>query len=337
MAGHSGKKAIVAALLANAGIAVAKFVAFLITGAASMLAESIHSVADSSNQGLLLLGQSRARRRSSPEHPFGYARERYFWAFVVAIVLFTLGGAFSMFEGYEKLKHPEELGSIWWAVGVLVFAIVLESFSLRTAIRESAAAKGSQSWWSFVRTAKTPELPVVLLEDIGALFGLIFALAGVSLAEITGNSRFDALGSIVIGVLLAAIGILLAVEMKGLLIGESASEPDMDAIRETLGTSPHVRRILDLKSQHLGPEELLVAAKVELDPELSFRDVTRALDDAERRIRERMPTAVHLYVEPYLAGAGGPGDEAGPRGGASEGGSNEPASGPSSSSPSPSA
>ncbi len=326
MAGHSGKKAIVAALLANAGIAVAKFVAFLVTGAASMLAESIHSVADSSNQGLLLLGQSRARRRPSPEHPFGYARERYFWAFVVAIVLFTLGGAFSMFEGYEKLKHPEELGSIWWAVGVLVFAIVLESFSLRTAIRESAEAKGSQSWWSFVRTAKTPELPVVLLEDIGALFGLIFALGGLSLAELTGDSRFDALGSIVIGVLLAVIGILLAVEMKGLLIGESASRPDMDAIREALGTSPHVRRVLDLKSQHLGPEELLVAAKVELDAELSFADVAGAIDDAEQRIRERIPSAVHLYVEPGLAKGAGSAVHAG--------GSTEPASGPSRPSPS---
>ncbi len=329
MAGHSGKKAIVAALLANAGIAVAKFAAFLATGAASMLAESIHSVADSSNQGLLLLGQSRARRRPSSEHPFGYARERYFWAFVVAIVLFTLGGVFSMFEGYEKLKHPEELGSAWWAVGVLVFAIVVESFSLRTAVKESAQAKGSQSWWSFVRTAKTPELPVVLLEDLGALLGLVFALVGVGLAEITGNSRFDALGSIVIGVLLAGIGILLAIEMKGLLIGESASTPDMDAIRETLGTSPHVRRVLDVKSQHLGPEELLVAAKVELDAELSFGEVARAIDDAESRIRERIPSAVHLYVEPDLPGRRQGGDDGS--------GVSEPASGASSSYPSPSA
>jgi cation diffusion facilitator family transporter len=326
VAGQSGKKAIVAALLANAGIAIAKFVAFLVTGASSMLAESIHSVADSSNQGLLLLGQSRARRQASPEHPFGYARERYFWAFVVAIVLFTLGGAFSMFEGYEKLRHPEELSSIWWAVGVLAVAIILESFSLRTAVRESAAAKGSQSWWSFVRTAKTPELPVVLLEDIGALFGLIFAMAGVTLSEITGNSRFDALGSIVIGILLAGIGILLAVEMKGLLIGESASKPDMDAIKETLGSSPGVQRILELRSQHLGPEELLVAAKVELDADLSLQDVVRAIDDAEQRIRERIPSAVHLYVEPDLAGHGAEPD--------AEPGATEPASGPSSPPPS---
>jgi cation diffusion facilitator family transporter len=310
VAGHSGKKAIVAALLANLGIAIGKFVAFLATGAASMLAESIHSVADSSNQGLLLLGLTRAQREPSPEHPFGYARERYFWSFVVAIVLFTLGGVFSMFEGYEKLRHPEHLGGVEWAVGVLVVAIVLESFSMRTAVRESAAAKGKQSWWSFVRTSKTPELPVVLLEDLGALLGLIFALAGVGLAELTGNSRFDALGSIVIGVLLAAIGILLAVEMKGLLIGESASKADVTTIEDALSDSPHVRRVLDVRSQHLGPEELLVAAKVELDAALSFEEVSAAIDGAEARIREAIPSAVHLYVEPDLAdgstGATGP-------------------------------
>jgi len=327
VAGHSSKKAIVAALLANLGIAVAKFVAFLVTGASSLLAESIHSVADTSNQGLLLLGQNRARRKPSAEHPFGYARERYLWAFVVAVVLFTLGGLFSMFEGYEKLRRPQELGSVWWAVGVLLVAMALESLSLRTAVRESAEIKGSQSWWSFVRTAKTPELPVVLLEDMGALCGLTFALVGVALAEVAGNSRFDAIGSIAIGTLLAGIGTLLAVEMKGLLIGESASSPDIEAIREALGASPHVRRILDLRSQHLGPEELLVAAKVELDAELSFRDVARAIDEAQRRIRERMPSAVHLYLEPDLADEGGPGQP---------GGATEPDSSPSSSSPSPS-
>ncbi|MDQ3569170.1 MAG: cation diffusion facilitator family transporter [Actinomycetota bacterium] len=300
MAGHSGRKAIIAALVANAGIAVAKLVAFLATGAASMLAESIHSVADSSNQGLLLLGRSRSQRKASPEHPFGHARERYFWSFVVAIVLFTLGGVFSIFEGYEKLRHPEHLGSITWAVTVLVVAIVLETFSLRTAVRESAVAKGQQSWWSFIRTAKTPELPVVLLEDIGALLGLVFALVGLGLADLTGNSRFDALGSVVIGVLLAGIGLLLAVEMKSLLIGESASPVDEGAIREALGKSPHVRQVIELRSQHLGPDELMVAAKVELDADLSFRDVARVIDDAEARVRERLPAAIHLYVEPDL-------------------------------------
>lgn len=306
MAGHSGQKSIVAALLANLGIAVLKMLAFVATGAASMLAESIHSVADSSNQGLLLLGHRKARKGPSPAHPFGYGRERYFWSFVVAVVLFTLGGVFSMVEGYEKLKHPEELNSIWWAVGVLVGAILLELFSFRTAIRESAAAKGDQSWWSFIRTAKTPELPVVLLEDLGALVGLFFALGGIGLAELTHNPRFDALGSMAIGVLLAGIGLLLAFEMKGLLIGESPSAEDIDAIDDALRSSPHVRRLIDVRSQHLGPDELLVAAKVELEGNLSFADVALAIDGAEARLRRRVPAVVHLYVEPDFHGDGAP-------------------------------
>lgn len=318
MAAHSGKKAIVAALLANAGIAVAKFVAFLVTGAASMLAESVHSVADSSNQGLLLLGHHRAVKEASPEHSFGYGRERYFWAFVVAVVLFTLGGVFSMFEGYEKFRHPEELESVWWAVGVLVVAIVLESFSFRTAVREAASAKGNRSWWSFIRTSKTPELPVVLLEDLGALVGLVVALGGVGLAEVTHDPRFDALGSMAIGLLLAGIGFLLAFEMKGLLIGESASPQERETIDQVLRSSPHVRRLIEVRTQHLGPEELLVAAKVELDGEMSFHDVAEAIDGTEARLRQRLPSAVHLYIEPDFhgaqSGAAATGREAAPSG-----------------------
>ncbi len=302
MAAHSGRKAILAALLANAGIAVAKFVAFLVTGAASMLAESIHSVADSSNQGLLLLGHHRAEKKASPQHPFGYGRERYFWAFVVAVVLFTLGGVFSIMEGYEKFRHPEELGSAWWAVGVLVVAIVLECFSFRTAVKESAPLKGDRSWWSFIRTSKTPELPVVLLEDVGALVGLVIALVGVGLAELTDEPQFDALGSVAIGLLLAAIGFLLAFEMKGLLIGESASPKETEAIDKALRSSPRVRRLIEVRTQHLGPEELLVAAKVELDGYMSFDDVAEAIDDAEARLRQQVPSAVHLYIEPDFHG-----------------------------------
>jgi cation diffusion facilitator family transporter len=313
VAGHSGRKAILAALVANLVIAVAKFVAFLASGAASLLAESIHSLADSSNQGLLLLGLHKAGKGPSADHPFGYARERYFWSFVVAVVLFTLGGVFSMIEGYEKLRHPHELSSVGWAVGVLVFGIVLESFSFRTAVRESAAAKGDASWWSFIRTSKSPELPVVLLEDLGAMVGLLAALAGVGIAELTHDPRFDAVGSIIIGVLLAAIGILLAIEMKGLLIGESPSRRDMDTLGEALRTSPHVRRVIEVRSQHLGPEELLVACKVELEGPLSVRGVAEAIDAAEARVRERLPSARHVYLEPDLHGgdvarATGPGE-----------------------------
>ena len=307
MAEHSGQKAILSALFANLGIAVAKMVAFLATGAASMLAESIHSVADSSNQGLLLLGRRRSEKRPSEVHPFGYGRERYFWSFVVALVLFSLGGVFSLVEGYEKLRHPSELGSIWWAVGVLVVGIVLECFSFRTAIHEAKAAKGDRSWWSFIRTAKSPELPVVLLEDLGALVGLVVALAGVSLSELTHNPRFDAAGSMAIGFLLAAIGVLLSVEMKGLLIGESASPLEMETISQALGSSPNVRRLLEVRSQHLGPQELLVAAKVELAPGLSAEEVANAIDGAEARVRQKVPAAVHLYLEPDLRSDGGPG------------------------------
>jgi cation diffusion facilitator family transporter len=229
------QRAIVAAFLANAGIAVAKFVGFAFTGAASMLAEAVHSVADTSNQGLLLLGGRRARRPATEQHPFGFGRERYFWSFVVAVVLFTAGALFALFEGEEKLRHPHELESAGWAVGILVVAVVLESFSLRTAVRESAHVKGEQSWWGFVRHAKVPELPVVLLEDVGALCGLVFALTGVGLAEVTGNPRFDALGSLAIGLLLAVIAIILAMEMKSFLIGEAAPPPSSTGPKRRCG------------------------------------------------------------------------------------------------------
>ena len=225
------RTAIIAAFFANLGIAVAKFVGFFFTGAASMLAEAVHSVADTSNQGLLLLGERKARRRPTPEHPFGFGTERYFWAFVVALVIFTLGSLFALFEGEEKLRNPHELESAGWAVAILLLAIVFESFSLRTAVRESRHVKGDESWWAFIRRAKVPELPVVLLEDTGALIGLTFALLGVGLAEITGNARFDAAGSIAIGVLLGVIAMILVVEMKSLLIGEAASPAVTDRHR----------------------------------------------------------------------------------------------------------
>ncbi len=311
MSASGGGKAIVAAFLANLGVAVAKFVAFLATGAASMLAETIHSVADASNQGLLLLGRRQARREATPQHPFGFGRERYFWAFVVSVVLFALGGLFSIFEGVEKIRHPHALESTAWAVGVLAVAIVLEGISLRTAVVEANEARGERSWWAFVRQAKTPELPVVLLEDLGALLGLVFALVGVVLAVLTGESRFDALGSIAIGALLTIIAIVLAVEMKGLLIGESAAPADLATIREAIEAGPNVRRLIELRSQHLGPDELLVGAKVELDGHLTFEEVAQAIDATEREVRQRVPVAF-LYIEPDLYD---PGYRPGARGG----------------------
>lgn len=292
-------RAIVAAFLANLGIAIAKFVAFLFTGASSMLAESLHSVADTGNQGLLILGGRRARRHATPDHPFGYGRERYFWAFLVAVVLFTLGALFSLFEGYEKLIHPHELESPVWAFSVLGAAIVLELFSLRTAVHESnRVRRRAQSWWSFVRHSKVPELPVVLLEDIGALFGLVFALAGVTLSVVTHDPRFDALGSIAIGLLLGVIAVVVGTEMRSLLIGESAGGGDVGAIRAALTGTRGVRRLIHLRTMHLGPEELLVGAKLELDPGYTFDQVAETINRAETNVRSSVPSARVMYLEP---------------------------------------
>jgi cation diffusion facilitator family transporter len=293
------RKAIIAALLANLGIAIAKFVGFVITSSAGLLAEAVHSLADTGNQALLLLGGHRARKAADVEHPFGYGRERYFWAFVVAVVLFSVGGLFALYEGISKLRHPHEVESLWVAIGILVFAIVLETISLRTAYREAKHRRPpGVSWWSWIRTAKEPELPVVLLEDTGAEIGLFFALGGVLLAHFTDEPRWDALGSIAIGALLVVIAILLAVEMKGLLIGESASTKDAERITTILQGAPSVRRLIHLKTQHLGPDELLVAAKLEFAPELSIDQLAEAINGVETALRDAVPIARVVYIEP---------------------------------------
>ena len=296
---EGGRRAIIAAFLANLGIAIAKFVGFLFTGAASMVAESVHSVADAGNQGLLLLGGARARRKPTVTHPFGYGRERYFWAFVVALVLFSLGSLFAIVEGIEKLRHPHEVESVWWAIGILSVAIVLELFSFRTAIVEANRVRGGASWWSFIRHEKEPELPVVVLEDTGALVGLVVALAGVSLASLTGNPRFDALGSLTIGVLLGVIAIILIIDMKSLLIGEGAAPAMLADIVSALEAGD-VQRVIHIKTQYLGPDELLVAAKIALAPGATLETVAGAIDAAEARIRERVPVARIIYLEPDL-------------------------------------
>ena len=297
MSAEGTRRAIVAAFLANLGIAVAKFLAFAITGSASMLAESIHSVADTGNQGLLFLGGRRARKAPTPEHPFGYGTERYFWAFVVALVLFTLGSMFALFEGIEKLLHPEHLDSPIWAFSVLGIAIVLEGWSLRTAHREATPARGRRSWWAFIRGTKSPELPVVLLEDTGALVGLLFALIGISLAELTGNARWDAMGSIGIGLLLGVIAVVLAIEMKSLLIGEAATPTVDQQIRTAILDGSEVTRIIHLRTQHLGPDDLLVAAKLEFTSETT-EHLARAIDTVEARVRTSTSTARLIFFEP---------------------------------------
>lgn len=302
MAGHGGgTRAIVAALLANLGIAITKFIAYLLTASASMLAETVHSLADSANQVLLLIGGRRARREADEEHPFGYGRERYIYAFIVSIVLFSLGGCFALYEAWHKFQDPHPIEGRWWwvPIAVLLVAIVLETFSFRTAIQESNKVRGKQSWTQFVRTSKAPELPVVLLEDLGALVGLVLALFGVGLTLITGDGRFDALGSASIGLLLVSIAVVLALETRSLLLGESATRRDVEAIAAALvGTG--VRSVIHLRTLHLGPEELLVAAKIEVDSATTAADVARAIDDAEGRVREACPIATVIYLEPDL-------------------------------------
>jgi cation diffusion facilitator family transporter len=298
---HEGsKKAIFAAFLANLAIAIAKLVGFLFTGAASMLAEAVHSAADTTNQGLLFLGGAKARKSATAEHPFGYGRERYFWAFVVALVIFMLGSLFALFEGIEKLRTPHELESAGVAVAILLVAMACEAFSLRTAVKESRHSKGDESWWRFIRRSKTPELPVVLLEDLGALIGLVLALLGLGLAELTGNPRFDAIGSIAIGILLGVSAVTVVVEMKSLLIGEAASPATVARIRQAMESGENVERIIHLRTEHLGPEELLVGAKLVFDTRLDVPALADAIDAVEALVRSAVPEARVIYIEPDI-------------------------------------
>ncbi|GAA1690650.1 cation diffusion facilitator family transporter [Streptomyces yatensis] len=300
MSASGGTKAIVAALGANLAIAAAKFVAFAFSGSSSMLAEGVHSLADSGNQGLLLLGGKKAKREATPEHPFGYGRERYIYGFLVSIVLFTIGGVFALYEGYEKIKHPHEVEHWYWPVGVLVFAIIAEGFSFRTAINESNEIRGKLSWSQFVRRAKAPELPVVLLEDFGALVGLVLALGGVGLALLTGDGVWDGIGTLCIGVLLVLIALVLAAETKSLLLGEAADVDEVAKIREAVVDGETVTRLIHMRTLHLGPEELLVAAKIAVQHDDTAAEVARAIDAAEARIREAVPIARVIYLEPDI-------------------------------------
>jgi cation diffusion facilitator family transporter len=304
--GGHGTKAVVAALLANAGIAVAKFVGFALTGSASMLAESIHSVADSGNQGLLLLGGKRARRTADESHPFGYGRERYFWSFIVAMVLFSLGGAFAIYEGVEKIRHPHEVDAPEIAIGILVVAIFLEILSFRTAIKESNHIRGEAGWWQFIRRSKNPELPVVLLEDLGALVGLVFALAAVVTTVLTDDPLWDGIGTLNIGILLTVIAIILAIEMKSLLIGESADKTVRETIRSAIEIEPSVERLIHMRTQHLGPDELLVGAKVSFIPRLSVGEIADAVNRVETSVRANVPSVGIMYIEPDVMRTGLP-------------------------------
>ncbi|MEU0529824.1 cation diffusion facilitator family transporter [Amycolatopsis tolypomycina] len=299
MSAGGGTKAILAALGANAGIAAAKFVGFLVTGSSSMLAESVHSLADTTNQGLLLIGQKTSKREADKEHPFGYGRDRYFYSFIVALMLFTLGAAFAIYEGIHKISHPEPLESPIVAVIILLVAVALESYSFYTAITESKKIKGNAGWWAFIRQAKEPELPVVLLEDAGALLGLVFALLGVGLSIVTGNPVWDGVGTLAIGALLGVIAIILIIEMKSLLIGEGANEGVLATIIDELAAGK-VERVIHIRTQYMGPDELLVAAKLAMVPGLDTAELATAIDDAEARVRAKVPVAKLIYLEPDL-------------------------------------
>ena len=308
MSAEGGTRAVIAALLANAFIAVTKFAAWALTGASSMLAEAIHSVADSGNQVLLLVGGRRSKRGATAEHPFGYGRERYVFGFIVSVVLFSVGGLFALYEAYHKWHelaegHPDELlESRWWWVPIviLVAAIIAESFSFRTAIRESNKTRGKQRWSKYIRAAKAPELPVILLEDFAALVGLIFALFGVGMTLLTHNGIFDVIGTAMIGLLLVAVAITLAVETKSRLLGEAASPEAVRRIEQALTNTPGIERIIHMKTLHLGPEEVLVAAKIAVVPCDTALEVTETIDRAESNIREAEPMVTALYLEPDI-------------------------------------
>lgn len=300
MSTEGGIKAVVAALIANTGIAISKFVAFFISGSSSMLTEAVHSVADAGNQVLLLIGSNRAKQGVSAHHQFGYGRIRYVYAFIVAIVLFSVGGLFSLYEGLHKFQHPEPLSNPVVPFSVLAVAIGLESYSLRTALKEANHARGRRSLWQFIRAARQPELPVILLEDIGALTGLVFALFGVSMATLTGDSRWDGIGALSVGALLVVIAIILAIEMSSMLVGESALEEDQSKIRAAVESAGLTQSVIHLRTLYVGPDELLVAVKVAIDPKLGAADIASGIDELEVSVRAAVPAVKYLFVEPDL-------------------------------------
>jgi len=301
MSHGGGTRAIIAALAANLGIAVTKFIAFALTQSSAMLAESIHSVADSGNQALLLIGGKRARREATPQHPFGYGRERYIYAFIVSIILFSVGGLFALYEGYHKLADPHPIESWQWVpIAVLVAAIVMEGFSFRTAIHESNPLRKGGTWVAFIRRSRNPELPVVLLEDAAALIGLVFALLGVSFTLISHNGVYDGIASVLIGALLVSVAVVLAIETKSLLIGESATLEDVRGIEDALVDGVTIERIIHMKTLHLGPEELLVAVKVGVVADATAQEIAVAIDEAEVRVRRAVPIARLIYIEPDI-------------------------------------
>ena len=292
--------AVLTALAANAAIAVAKFGAAAITGSSAMLAEAFHSSADSVNEGLLLVGARRSLRPADKRHPFGHARYRYLYAFLVSLTVFWLGGVLAVLEGIVHLGGGESLVDPRWAFGVLGIAAVLEGWSLRTTLRVGRPSKGALTWKRLIQVTRSPELIVVFLEDLGALIGIGIAGAGVALTTITGQGAWDAIASIAIGVLLATIGLVVNRETQSLLVGESARDEVVAAIREAIASTDGIDGVAELRTIHVGPEDLVIAAAVWVDPKRTARAITRSLSDARERVRDTTPLRTVISIEPRV-------------------------------------
>ena len=296
----STARAILYAFLANLGIAIAKTWAALVTGSGSMLAEAIHSYADTGNQVLLYLGLKQSLRPPDEEHPLGHGKLSYFWSFIVAILLFSMGGLFSIYEGYHKLTHPEPLSQIWIALVVLVLAIMLEGASLFGALREIKKVRAGRPFFEWFRHTRNSELVVVLGEDIGAQLGLVLALSFLILAFVTGNPMFDALGSICIGVVLLVISVFVAWRVKSLLVGRSADPEIQQAIDAIICEQEGIQCMLNTITIQFGPDTML-AAKVKMDPALNINDAVASINSLERKLKARIPKLKWCFIEPDVA------------------------------------
>jgi cation diffusion facilitator family transporter len=287
------------ALGANLAIAVAKTGAAIATGSSAMLAEAIHSYADSGNQGLLLWGMKQAKRPPSPDYPLGWGKAVFFWSFIVALVLFSLGGLFSVYEGWHKLAHPEDLSYPWVAVGVLVFGLIAETVSLRACLQEVNKVRGRKTLWQWFRESRQSELVVILGEDLAALLGLALALLAVLMTIVSGNPMWDALGSMAIGVVLILVAAGIGYEIKGLLIGQSADPETVARLREFLEKQDHVDTVLRILTLQLGTS-LMVALKVKMNS-ASAAEMVAAINRAERALRAEFPEIQWLFFEPDVA------------------------------------
>lgn len=293
----SSARAILYAFVANLGIALAKLAAALYTQSGSMLAEAIHSFADSGNQVLLFLGLKQSQKPPTPEHPLGHGKISYFWSFIVALMLFSLGGLFSIYEGWHKLHEPEPLSRAWIALAVLGVSIVLEMVSLMGCLREIKRLRGNRSLRTWVAQTRNAELVVVLGEDIAALAGLVLAFVFVGLASLTGDTRFDAMGSIVIGVILIAVSVFIAIRIKSLIVGRSAEEDLQQGIREEIASAPHIEALLNAITFQLGPQVML-AVKIKMTPGITIEAAVENINALERRIKARFPEVAWCFVEP---------------------------------------